>query len=87
MNKYLVDAPDATKYPNWKGPYVDPIFTDPFDRAYLVNVQALYKIDVPGTVPCGFGWVMSGGPNRELETSFFVNNINPVTSDDIGRVG
>lgn len=87
INRYLVgplSSGDAVNYPNWKGPYIDTIVADPFERTYLVNVQALYKVDT-ATVSCGFGWVLSAGPNRTLETSFRVNSVDPITSDDLGK--
>jgi type II secretory pathway pseudopilin PulG len=87
LDRFLVgplSTDDATNYPGWKGPYIDPISGDPFERAYIVNVQALYKVDTP-LAGCGFGWVLSGGPNRELETHIVGDNAVPLTSDDLGR--
>jgi type II secretory pathway pseudopilin PulG len=93
MNDYLVRDPNlvfpstngAIKYPGWKGPYIDEVFIDQFDRSYMVNVIPMYQQEnppPPGT--CGFAWVISGGPDRDLQTAFTRTNIEPNT-DDIGK--
>ena len=93
MNDYLVRDPNlvfpstngSVGYPGWKGPYIDELLIDQFDRSYLVNVAPMYKQEgppPPGT--CGFGWVISGGPDRTLGTSFRRTNLEPDT-DDIGK--
>ena len=89
VNDFLVRNPNTggtTTYQNWRGPYMDEITNDPFDRAYVVNVRALYKAEPSGsqTNTCGYGWVLSGGPNRDLETLLTDTNFSP-TSDDIGK--
>ena len=89
VNDFLVRNPNTggtTTYQNWRGPYMDEITNDPFDRAYAVNVRALYKAEPAGsqTNTCGYGWVLSGGPNRNLETVLTDTNLAP-TSDDIGK--
>jgi type II secretory pathway pseudopilin PulG len=91
VNDYLVRNPNTIfgygtpKYQNWRGPYIDEIQHDPFDRAYVVNIRALYRAELDSTtVSCGYGWILSGGPNRALETFLTASNFAS-TSDDIGK--
>lgn len=90
MNDFLVRNPNigssAGFYQNWKGPYMEEITQDPWDRAYVVNVQALYVAEPAGSQinTCGYAWILSGGPNRALETSLLATNFS-TTSDDIGK--
>lgn len=93
MNDYLVRNPNQvfgdTGYQNWKGPYVDEILTDPFDRAYIVNVAPLYKQEPAGGAggagfTCGFGWIISGSSDRKLQTPLSATALTP-DSDDIGK--
>jgi type II secretory pathway pseudopilin PulG len=90
INDFLVRdpnvGPSAGKYQNWRGPYVDEVTTDPFDRSYAVNIQALYVAEPSGSQAnsCGYGWVLSGGPNRALETTVRDTNFTSA-SDDIGK--
>jgi len=92
VNDFLVRNPNTISalgtYQNWRGPYVDEITSDPFDRSYIVNIRALYTAEDPlagnTSNTCGYGWVLSGGPNRTLETSLGATNFAS-TSDDIGK--
>ena len=92
FNKYLVDNP-GPNYQNWQGPYTGGnIIQDSFDRAIVVNVQALTIAEaadgttiVSGKPSCGFAWVLSGGPDRFLNTTFFVSSIDSTKFDDIGK--
>jgi type II secretory pathway pseudopilin PulG len=93
MNDYLVRDPNlvfpgtngSVKYPNWKGPYIDELFIDQFDRSYMVNVAPMYRQENPPPPgSCGFAWVLSGGPDRNLETNVKETNVKPST-DDIGK--
>ena len=95
MNDYLVRDPNlifagangAINYPNWRGPYIDEIFIDQFDRSYMVNVAPMYTQEPVSAVAggtCGFGWVLSGGPDRELSTGVKSTTLAPNT-DDIGK--
>ncbi len=92
INDFLVRNPNTsgTNYQNWRGPYIDEITSDPFDRAYVVNIGALYSAEgAPVTADvasntCGYGWVLSGGPNRTLETKLTDTNFKP-ESDDLGK--
>jgi type II secretory pathway pseudopilin PulG len=93
LNDYLVRDPNVkfgpingvqTRYPNWKGPYVDEIFIDQFDRSYVVNVAALYKPEPAPPGKCGFAWVLSGGGDRFLATSL-TSTALATNSDDIGK--
>jgi len=93
MNDYLVRDPNlvfpstngSLKYPSWRGPYIDEIYIDQFDRSYLVNVASMYKQEMPPPPGnCGFAWVISGGPDRTLQTSFTDTN-QKTDADDIGK--
>ena len=84
FNRYLVTRPLGQAYQNWRGPYLDEVRTDPFDRVYLVNVRPLYRAEGSGCNTSGYGWVLSGGPDRALGTRLTDTRLDPV-SDDIGR--
>lgn len=51
---------------NWNGPYLPQIFNDPWGRNYLVFARAFTVPKV--TAGNVFGWVISSGPNKTLET-------------------
>lgn len=95
INDYLVRDPNVVfdgmgvRYQNWKGPYVDEIVNDPFDRAYIVNVAALYRQEPAGErggagSTCGFGWIISGSADRTLDTKLTDTALS-LTSDDVGK--
>lgn len=67
----------AAKLYNWKGPYIETIGTDPWNRSYMVNVKGFYDYY------SGYGWIISAGPNQILETD--VGN-NTLQGDDIGMM-
>jgi type II secretory pathway pseudopilin PulG len=67
----------------WKGPYLPSIPSDPWGNKYLVNVG---KAD-PGVSKAV--WVISAGPNGNLETAADANaasSISPSGDDIIARV-
>ena len=69
----------------WEGPYLPAIDPDPWGRPYLVNIK---QIDPAAPTPKG-AWVMSAGPNGQLETAFDQNAgtaITAVGDDLIARV-
>ena len=94
INDFLVRKPSEKDYPNWAGPYLEPIASDPFDRAYLINVLPLiFSTDIadPGTGKSaetggalGYGWTLSAGPDRLLQTKFTAAQLAP-GSDDLGK--
>jgi len=94
INDFLVRKPSETDYPNWAGPYIEPIATDPWDRAYLVNVLPLIfatSITDPGAGKVtdtggklGYGWVISVGPDRLLQTPLTAPQLVG-GSDDVGK--
>lgn len=90
INDFLVRNPNPPGgtiiYQNWHGPYMDEVLQDPFDRAYVVNVRALYKAEPASSQSntCGYGWVLSGGPDRILQTDLLNTNL-ATNSDDIGK--
>ncbi|OHB89291.1 MAG: hypothetical protein A3C38_01280 [Planctomycetes bacterium RIFCSPHIGHO2_02_FULL_50_42] len=74
---------------NWNGPYLPQIFNDPWGRNYLVFSKAFTVPKV--TAGNIFGWVISGGPNKTLETDvtspILNNNLATglsTSGDDIG---
>jgi hypothetical protein len=94
VNDYLVRKPDETRYPNWKGPYMQgEIRTDPWDRAWVLNLQPLYCseviVDAAGIGSAttagalGYAWVLSGGMNRTISTLLSSTRLNP-NADDAG---
>jgi hypothetical protein len=94
INDYVVRKPSETDYPNWQGPYMEPVAADPWDRAYIMNVLPLIfasKVDDPGlgqfsetAGKVGFGWVLTGGADRLLQTALTAAQLAP-TSDDVGK--
>lgn len=84
INTFLVSKPTNAQYGNWRGPYLETIATDPFDRAYIFNVRPLVIPEVAGTNTTGYGWVLSGGPDRRLDTGLDVTRLDSA-SDDIGK--
>jgi len=94
VNDFLVNKPSVAAYPNWRGPYMEPIASDPWDRAYVVNVLPLVfanAVEDPGFGKfaetggkLGFAWIMSVGPDRLLQTPFTSAQL-AATSDDIGK--
>ena len=73
---------------NWNGPYMPQVFNDPWGRNYLVYIRAFYATNVSNIGTSGetgfvqggdiYGWVISGGPNKTLET----NVTSPILNDD-----
>ena len=73
---------------NWNGPYMPQVFNDPWGRNYLVYARAFYASNVSNIGTSGetgfvqggdiFVWVISGGPNKTLET----NVTSPILNDD-----
>ena len=94
INNYLVRKPGAADYPNWQGPYMEPIASDPWDRAYIVNpLPLLFAVDIvdPGAGKfsetggkLGFAWVVTVGPDRLLQTPLTSPQLFP-GSDDVGK--
>jgi hypothetical protein len=91
LNNYLVRQPSTVNYPNWQGPYLQAdIKTDPWDRAWVANLQPLYCSElITGTTAAnaagdlGYAWLLSGGSNRTISTKFKDANLDP-TGDDAG---
>lgn len=96
INDYLVRKPADTDYPNWKGPYLqEDIKTDPWDRAWVINLQPLYCSEaIVGTTSTndgtaltagflGYAWLVSGGANRTITTQLSSTHLDS-TGDDAG---
>jgi len=94
INDYLVRKPSVVNYPNWRGPYMEPVASDPWDRAYIVNVLPLIfsgEVEDPGPGrfadtggKLGFAWVLSVGPDRLLQTPLTAPQL-AARSDDVGK--
>jgi type II secretory pathway pseudopilin PulG len=94
INDYLVRKPSVVDYPNWRGPYMEPIASDPWDRAYIISVLPLIfsgEVDDPGLGrfadtggKLGFAWALSVGPDRLLQTPLTAPQLT-AGSDDIGK--
>lgn len=85
---FLVRKPAAASYPNWRGPYVPvQLRSDPWGRAWIINVIPLFcgepVSELVSGGEAGFGWILSGGPNRTLQTPFTATRLE-VSSDDAG---
>lgn len=94
INDYLIRKPSVVDYPNWRGPYMEPVGSDPWDRAYVINVLPLIfsgEVEDPGLGrfadtggKLGFAWVLSVGPDRLLQTSLTAPQL-AARSDDVGK--
>ena len=85
---FLTKPPAASDYPNWHGPYLSVnLSSDPWGRPYLINIIPLFCSEtVTGAAPggaLGFGWILSGGPNRTVQT-LFADMQAAADSDDVG---
>lgn len=85
---FLLRPPSATDYPDWHGPYLSvKLSSDPWGRPYLINVIPLFCGEtVTGAAPggaLGFGWILSAGPNRTVQTLFTDVQVT-ADSDDVG---
>ena len=92
INDYLVRKPDPAKYQNWKGPYLqEDIKTDPWDRAWVFNLQAMYCSETVTGVAgggvssghLGYAWALSGGTNRTVTTILSQTHLD-ASGDDSG---
>jgi len=85
---FLLRPPPAADYPNWHGPYLPgDITSDPWGTAQVINVIPLFcGEEVTASNPggsLGFAWILSGGPNRTLQTPFTRSRLRPEL-DDVG---
>lgn len=89
LNDYLIRPPAPSQYANWRGPYMDEVKSDPFDRVYVVNLRALVRGEAPGAAggggSFGYGWALSGGADRKLVTALGETALRQ-DSDDLGTV-
>lgn len=87
ITDFLIRKPAESDYPNWRGPYLSAeIRSDPWDRAWLINVIPLFcgeTISSSASGAAGYGWILSGGSNQALQTSFTATKLNP-DADDVG---
>ncbi len=91
INDYLARTPDATKYPNWKGPYVQEISNDPWQRAWVAYLAPVYcsedlvnpATDASGSL--GYAWLLSGGSNSTITTKATDSNLDSI-GDDTGVI-
>ena len=90
INDFLVNAPPEASYPSWQGPYLSTeIRTDPWDRAWVINLQPLYCAedvvngggDTAGGL--GYAWLLTGGTNRTVTTNLKDSTLD-LTGDDAG---
>ncbi|MFQ5827575.1 MAG: hypothetical protein ACE5JD_00270 [Candidatus Methylomirabilia bacterium] len=94
INDYLVRRPSVVDFPDWQGPYMEPVISDPWDRAYIINVLPLIfggEVAIRGQAGLseimrvlGNGWILSVGPDRLLETPLNRESV-AAGSDDIGK--
>lgn len=94
LNDFLVRKPSEADYPNWSGPYMEPIASDGWDRGYFFNPLALIFASLvpdpgPGQVAegvgkVGYAWVLTAGPDRLFQTALTMPQLD-TTGDDIGK--
>jgi type II secretory pathway pseudopilin PulG len=88
VQEFLSKPPSAADYPNWHGPYLQRnVVADPWGSVFVVNVIPLFcgetiEASAPGGA-LGYGWILSGGPNRTVQTAFAASNLAE-DADDIG---
>ena len=71
----------STGNKKWKGPYIAKLAADSYGNNYVVNIGAISGSGTTGASE--FGWIISAGPNSNLDT----NPTAAVTSsDDIGYI-
>ncbi len=66
----------------WRGPYINPVGPDPWGNRYAVNVIFLYRPQSTGND--GFAadtFVISAGPDEELDTPFKIDGAAPADDD------
>lgn len=85
---FLVRKPEDADYPNWRGPYLSTeTRSDPWDRAWIVNVIPLFCRETVTAGAqggaAGYAWIVSGGPNRTVQTALTESRLNP-EADDVG---
>lgn len=87
---FLVRKPSG--YPNWRGPYMDQIEADPFEKAYIIHILPLFcgeTVDIGsagggGGGNLGYGWILSAGPDQSLQQDVKKAKLDS-THDDAGR--
>jgi len=88
------DYKTGDKGKTWEGPYMAKVGLDPFGQTYIAHVGAMEEDGCPvtstGTPPvCTSptsgteGWILSAGPNTELETATTSTTLG---GDDIGFI-
>jgi hypothetical protein len=88
IHDFLLRPPPAGDYRNWRGPYLTVDLTgDPWGATYVINIIPLFCGEtVTTSAPngaLGVGWILSGGPNRTIQTPFTELRVR-VDSDDVG---
>ena len=87
INDYLVRQPSSDDYPNWKGPYVQEISNDPWERSWVAYLAPLYCSEAvttaSGAGDLGYAWLISGGTNRTVTTPATFSNLDS-QGDDTG---
>jgi prepilin-type N-terminal cleavage/methylation domain-containing protein len=70
---------------SWEGPYIAKLSVDPFGQTYITHVGSMEKdgLPIPGIGNEGEGWILSAGPNLELETG---TTSTAIIGDDIGFI-
>ncbi len=86
MDNHLMD--NEANYPTtggkkWNGPYLSQLSDDPWGNCYLVNVRWIQPSQISHSQSC---FVLSSGPNGEIDTEFNGNNISPAGDDIVCRL-
>jgi hypothetical protein len=100
LNNYLVHRPNPTLYPNWRGPYLEAeLRTDPWERSWVLNLQALYCAEEIPNEPIGttgssesggnlgYAWIISGGTNKTVSTVLSEARLDPEADDAGTQIG
>jgi len=89
-NQLIANTPTTTgtSYPTtgelaWRGPYATEYKADPWGNRYACNVRYLWEVAANNAA-----WVLSAGPNGQIETAANQNIVNPALGGDdiVGRI-
>jgi prepilin-type N-terminal cleavage/methylation domain-containing protein len=82
---------NAANYPTsgpnrWRGPYLSELREDPWGNSYLVNVRWVQPDNMTGANEIKSCFVLSAGPNGQIDTVFEGNAATPGDDDIVCRI-
>ena len=77
----------GANYPNWAGPYVQEIDSDPWGRSWVAYLTPLYCSEAvtstSGSGNLGYAWLLTGGANRTITSEATDSDLDD-SGDDAG---